>query len=445
MSATDTLGLFIAGLRSDAIAPELVAKLKDHLLDTLGVACAGLDDPQARAVAGAVQRWGGHAEATVIGAPLRLPAPKAAFVNALHARIHTFDDTHEAGPSHPGSAVVAAALAASDSAQASGRTLIAALLAGYETATRVSAALGATHYAAGFHSTGTAAPFGAAAAAARAWRYDASRTTASLNLAGGAAVGLRQYQDDGSMLDTALNGARGAEAGVTAATFAGTGAEGPRGMLDGRLGVLKVMAGGSADALVAGLGQRFEFAQTHIKPFASCRFTHGPIAALQAARLDPRSVATVEIVTFRQSVDVSDRPQPRDRKEAILSHQLAAALALLGRPVVPQEYEAPDAAVRALAARVQVRHDAALDALYPAKWPHRIVVVLENGERVLLESSAPPAADRDQVRAKFRTLATPVVGAASADAIMAAVDDLERLADLSPLLRPLRLDWAAAA
>src|SRR6185436_12277668 len=103
------------------------------------------------------------------------------------------------------------------------------------------------------------------------------------------------------------------------------------------------------------------------------------------------------------------------------------------------------AAVRALAARVQVRHDAALDALYPAKWPHRIVVVLENGERVLLESSAPPAADRDQVRAKFRTLATPVVGAASADAIMAAVDDLERLADLSPLLRPLRLDWAAAA
>src|SRR5205823_7223365 len=140
-----------------------------HLLDTIGVTCAGLTDPQAHAVTSAVQRWGGHPEAAVIGLPVRLPAPKAAFLNALHARIHTFDDTHEAGPSHPGNAVVSAALAAAESAHASGRTLLAALLAGYETATRVSASLGATHYAAGFHSTGTATPFGAAAAAARAF------------------------------------------------------------------------------------------------------------------------------------------------------------------------------------------------------------------------------------------------------------------------------------
>ena len=42
MNATDSLGQFIAGVRFEAIAPELVAKLKDHLLDTLGVACAGL-------------------------------------------------------------------------------------------------------------------------------------------------------------------------------------------------------------------------------------------------------------------------------------------------------------------------------------------------------------------------------------------------------------------
>ena len=183
-----------------------------------------------------------------------MPAPKAAFLNALHARIHTFDDTHEAGPSHPGSAVVAAALAAAETAQASGRTLLAALLAGYETATRVSAALGSAHYAAGFHSTGTATPFGAAAAAARACGLDASRTAAALGLAGEAAIGLRQYQDDGSMLDTALNGARGAELGVMAAAFAAAGAAGPRGVLDGRWGLLKVMSGGSAAALTADLG-----------------------------------------------------------------------------------------------------------------------------------------------------------------------------------------------
>src|SRR5438132_8446121 len=151
------------------------------------------------------------------------------------------------------------------------------------------------------------------------------------------------------MLDTALNGARGAELGVTAAAFAGRGVAGPRGVLDGRWGVLQVMRGGSAAALTAALGERWEFADTKVKLFASCRFTHGPVAALHAARLDPQDIASIEIATFRASVEVSDRPRPRDRKEAILSHQLAAALALLGRAIVPHELEAPDTSVRALA------------------------------------------------------------------------------------------------
>lgn len=444
-TASELLGAFVATLRLEDIEPALVAKVKDHLLDTIGVACAGLTDPQARAVAGVVQHWGGHPEATVIGLPTRLPAPKAAFLNALHARIHTFDDTHEVGPSHPGNAVVAAALAAAETAHASGRVLLAALLAGYETATRISAALGSAHYAAGFHSTGTATPFGAAAAAAHAGGFDASRTAAALGLAGEAAIGLRQYQDDGSMLDTALNGARGAELGVTAAAFAASGAAGPRGVLDGRWGILNVMSGGPAATVTSDLGTRWEFADTKVKPFASCRFTHGPIAALRAARLDPQLVASVEIVTFRTSVEVSDRPQPRDRMEAILSHQLAAALALLDRPILPRELEAPDAVVRALAARVRVRHDPALDAAYPARWPHRIIVSMETGERVVLEADQPAAADRAQIRGKFRALATPVLGAGNVDAIIGVIDDLERQSDVQPLLHLLRHGWAEAA
>ena len=445
MTASEILGRFVAGLQCHEVPPFLVVKAKDHLLDTIGVACAGLTDPQARTVTSVVQHWAGVAEASVIGLPRLYPAPKAAFLNALHARVHTFDDTHESGPAHPGCAVVAAGLAAAETARASGPTLLAALLAGYETATRISAALGSTHYSAGFHSTGTATPFGAAAAASRAWGLDASRVTAALGLAGEAAIGLRQYQDDGSMLDTALNGARGAELGVGAAAFAASGVAGPRGVLDGRWGVLNVMRGGSAAPITADLGQHWEFAATKVKPFASCRFTHGPVAALRAAHLDPQRIAAVEIVTFRVSVEVSDRPRPRDRMEAILSHQLAAALALLDRPIVPHELEAPDASVRALAERVRVRHDPALDGAYPATWPHRIIVSMDNGEQVTLDAGQPPAADGPQIRAKFRSLAAPVFGATNADAIVALVDDLERLADVQPLFRALRHRMAEAA
>ncbi len=443
-SAAETLGAFVAALDIDAVPPALVDKARDHLLDTLGVACAGVMDSDARAVAGVVQRWGGQPEATVIGSRARLPAPKAAFVNALHARIHTFDDTHEAGLAHPGSAVVAAGLAAAESARVSGRTLLASLLAGYEVAARVSASLGSTHYSAGFHSTGTATPFGAAAAAARACGYDPSRATATLTLAGGAAIGLRQYQDDGSMLDTAFNGARAAEAGVTAAAFAAAGQSGPVGMLDGRWGVLNVMQGGAASGLTDALGRHWEFENTRAKPYASCRFTHGPVAALRAAKLDPAEIDAIEIATFRTSFEVSDRPRPRDRIEAILSHQLAAALAIFGRPIVPNDLLAPDARVRALADRVRVRHDPALDSLYPAAWPHRIVVSLRSGERIELGSDRPPSPDSAQIRGKFRTLAAAVFGASRTDAIVAAVDELPRMTDVRTLVDLLGLEHAEA-
>ncbi len=444
-AASEQLAAFATALDPARLDPALVRKAKDHFLDAIGVACAGLNDPQLSAVAAAVRRWGGLAEAGVVGLDLRLPAPKAAFLNALHARIHTFDDTHEAGPSHPGAAVVAGALAAAEAARAPGHVLLAALLAGYEVATRLSAALGPGHYGAGFHSTGTCAPIGGAVAASRARGLDAGRMAAAIGLAGEAAVGLRQYQVDGSMLDSALNGARGAELGVAAAEMAAGGASGPRGVLDGRWGLLRVMAGGTPGALTAGLGQRWEFAATSLKPYASCRFTHGPVAAMLAAKLDHRHVEAVEIATCRASVDVSDRPNPQTRTEAILSHQLAAALALQGRSILPRDLDAIDETTRDLAARVRVRHDPGLDSLYPRRWPHRITVSLRDGRQVKVESDFPPVADSAQAREKFLALASPVLGPTRAGDVVAVVERMETLPDLAALFKLLRPRRSEAA
>jgi len=436
-TAIQELARFAATLQVEAVPPSLVDKAKDHLLDTIGVACAGVGHPDVRSIADVVKRWGGAPEACVIGSRTRLPAPSAAFLNALHARIHTFDDTHEAGPSHPGNAVVAAALAAAECAEVSGRTLLTALIAGYEVATRVSAALGASHYAAGFHNTGTATPLGAATAAARARGFDAARSAAALGLAGEAAIGLRQYQDDGSMLDTALNGARGARLGVEAAAWAAAGAKGPHGVLDGRFGMLRVMHGADASRLTDGLGDRWEFSATQLKPYASCRYTHGPVQALREAGIDAAQVHSVEIATFRTSVEVSDRPDPAPGMDAVLSHQLAAALALLDRPILPRALEMRDEAVAALARRVRVVHDARLDAAYPASWPHRITVRLKDGRRIELASDHAPSADRAQVRDKFRALAMDVFDPQQTEQIIAAIDALDRLPDVRALLAPL--------
>jgi len=438
MSAADTLGAFVAGLRWSDVAAPLQAKVKAHVLDTLGVTCAGVATAEARAAQAVVRHWGGVEEASVVALDWRVPAPQAAFLNAFAARLHTFDDTYEAGPLHPGSAVVSAALAAAEANDSSGADFLAAVLAGYEVAVRVSAALGPTHYGSGFHNTGTCNAFGAAAAAARALGLDGTATAEALGLAGEAAAGLRQYQVDGSMVDTSLNGARAAQTGVASVELQRAGLAGPRGILDGPWGIGRVMSTEpDYQRLERGLGSSYEFSATALKPYPSCRFTHGPIEVLLDLRrregFGAGDVAAIEIATFRESISVSDQPEIRSRLEAILSHQYNAALALIEGRITLESFDEDKRSgveLLALAKRVCVVFDPALQEAYPAKWVHRVIVTLNDGRRFDLRSDHPPGgADSplawEQVVEKFGALAVPRLGEDAARRTVALVADLQ--------------------
>lgn len=256
-------------------------------------------------------------------------------------------------------------------------------------------------------------------------------TTSALGLAGEAAIGLRQHQLDGSLFNSALNAARGAELGVTAVEFAAAGLTGPKGVLDGRWGVLAMMSQtGDPAALTSDLGTTWVFAETSLKPFASCRFTHGPIAALRDAGITSAEVEEIEIAAFRESYDVSNRPNPETRFDAILSHQLAAALAISGRPIMPTEFVQIDPAIRDLAARVRVTHDPSLDQLRPQLWPHRITVRLKNGRVLNLPSDQPPEPTEPDAQAKFRLLAGPVLGEDRVAKLIILADALEGLPNI---------------
>ena len=416
MSLASRLGELVAGLRFDEVPQAVRAKLRHHVLDSLGVIYAGQSTAEARAV--------------------RATAPHPAFFNAFCGRIHTFDDTYEAGPIHPGTCVLSAALAAAGESGASGKRLLEAVLAGYEVSIRVCAAAGARHYAAGFHPTGTCNAFGAAAAAARAHGLDARQTTAALALAGEAAAGLRQHQDDGGMANSALNGARAARTGVEAAQLARAGLAGPEKILEGRFGFFQMLEGrGDTGAIDADLGQKYRFLETSLKPYPTCRFTHGPIAALRTLGVRAGDIESIELAAFRQSVEVSDRPQIRTRSEAILSHQYALALALTRERITLGDLdEAPrnDPALRSLSGLVRVVHDPKLDEGYPARWPHRLTVRCKDGRTLRAESEFPPGGPQDPlgedaVVAKFQALG----GSAK---MQAAVWALERAPNVRGLI-----------
>jgi 2-methylcitrate dehydratase PrpD len=420
-------------------------KVVDHVVDNIGVMYSGIGVEACVGARSAAVQWGAGEDAAVIGTSSRLPAASAAFVNALHARIHTFDDTYEPGTLHTGSPVIAAALALADKHELDGETFLSAVIAGYEVAARVAAAVSPSHYAAGFHNTGTCAVFGAAAAAARLLRLAPLATAEAFGLAGATAGGLRQHQIDGSMFDSAFHGARAAQSGVMVAQLRAAGVCGPAAILEGPLGFCTVMARErNLDRLTAGLGNAFEFAKITIKPYPTCRFAHGPIeAALELKRqhaIDAAAVKSITVATFRQSIEVSDRPRLDSSFDAVVSHQYAVALAIVKGKVELGEiinYKTGDAAALALMKKVRVVHDAVLEADFPRAWPHRVTVDMLGGESFSLLSEFPPGRvapiPRAAVDAKFMSQCAPALGEARANKALAMLRGIAELKNVRAL------------
>ncbi|MSP97596.1 MAG: MmgE/PrpD family protein [Betaproteobacteria bacterium] len=439
------LAAWAATLTWQDLPETLREKALDHVVDTIGVMYSGIEVEACAGARRAAGAWGNAAEATVLGTRSLLPAPSAAFLNALHGRIHTYDDTYEPGTLHTGSSVIAAALALAEKHAIDGRTFLAAVIAGYEVATRVAAAVSPGHYASGFHNTGTCTVFGAAAAAARVLKLDALALAEAFGLAGATAGGLRQHQIDGSMLDSAFHGARAAQSGIMVAQLRAAGVQGPPAILEGPLGFCSVMApGGDVSRLTQGLGTEYEFAKVTIKPYPTCRFTHGPTeAAIELKRkhqIDPGSIREVTVATFRQSIEVSSRPEITAPFDAVVSHQYSIALALIKEKIELAAITAGaggDPQVLALMRKVRVVHDDALEQDFPRCWPHRVSIAMNDGQNFSLLSEYPPGRvapiPRATVDAKFLGQSSEYLGGKGAQQALEQLRGIERLDNIRTL------------
>src|ERR1700743_3423219 len=129
------------------------------ILDYLGVAVDGAGDELVRLLPDEMTEAGGSPQASVIGHPTRLPALSAALVNGAAGHALDYDDVNMAIPGHPSVAILPGLLALAELRRSSGREVITAFVAGYETACRIGAALQPGHYNLGFHSTGTGGAF----------------------------------------------------------------------------------------------------------------------------------------------------------------------------------------------------------------------------------------------------------------------------------------------
>ena len=454
LSAARRLARFVTGLEPDAIPPSALETGALLALDTLGNALAACGDDFGRAAIAVAERLGGPPESTVLGGGARVAAANAVLANATLAHGLDFDDTREDAIVHTGCVAVTTALAAGEAAGASGRDVLAALVAGVEVMCRVGLAVPGAFHARHFHPTALTGSFAAAAATARLRRMSEDALVRAFGICGSQASGIIEYLADGSWTKR-LHAGWAAHAGVVAALLAEAGFTGPETVLDGAHGFYSAFAGGHdasrLEGLLAGLGRQWEIEQLTFKPYPCGSIAQPYMDCAQRLRgqhgVRAANVRAIRCRTAAGPVPrlweplASKHAPPNGYAAKFSLPYLVSVILVKGRAGLA-EFE--DAAVRdqevlALAARVTYELDPAID--YPRQFVGDVEVTLADG-RVLRERQDRPRGGPDaplsraELEAKFRGNAA-ALGGANIDGVIRAVGGLAAGAPLSDLLASL--------
>ena len=415
---TQTLAQFIA---TGPQAPEETRQmLRLSMLDWAACGIAGAGEPVARITRDMVVEEKGLGEAALFGTDVRVPARGAALVNGATSHALDYDDTHFAHIGHPSVAVMPAALALAEGAGASGEALQAAALTGIEVSIRVGIWLGRSHYQTGFHQTGTAGAFGAAAAGARLLGFDAGQSAAALGLVATRASGLKsQFGTMGKPYNAGIAAANGVEAVLLVAKGFVPNPEG----LECAQGFGPTHAGEAVEGALEGLGETWRFDGISHKFHACCHGLHATLEALGGMnRPAPGDVEAVAITTHPRWMSVCNQEAPETGLGAKFSYRMVAAMALAGVSTAALEsYSAAtcaDPVLQALRDRVTVTADEAL-----AETEARVQITLRDGTVLEAAHDLDAPMSLEDRAARLHAKAAALIGEARSAALWALIEE----------------------
>ncbi len=443
MSVTGRVAAFALELNSRDL-PERVRSIAGAaILDTLACGIGGRDERVARALREEVVAEGARPAAAIWGSRERSSPARAALVNGASAHALDFDDVNWALQGHPSVPLLPAVLAAAEVSGASGEATLLAFVAGFEVEARLGEALGLGHYERGWHPTATLGAIGATVAAGRLFGLGAGALRRAIGIACSRAAGSRMnFGTDTKPLHAGF----AAETGVVAARLALRGLTAREDGLEAEMGLADLYHGVRPLELPP-LGRPFalEDPGLELKPYPCCRFTHRIIDAVLALRERNPGAELValecEVDPFAQKILIY--PEPRTGLEAKFSLPYCAAIGWLdGWPELRSFSDAnlsrPE--LRSLLGRVSVCDSKDVREC--------VTAVFENGARdsetVHHARGTPeiPLSDAERFR-KVRGLIEPALGAGRSQALIAAVEGLDGLPELSEfvaLLAPSGID-----
>jgi 2-methylcitrate dehydratase PrpD len=415
--------------------------VKRLLLDYIGVAISGSQTESGKVARKFAAITGGYTESTLIGGDVRVPAMQAAFANAISSHSVELDDIDVLALFHFSPPVYSAALATAEQLGANGKELLVALAAGCEMMERLSKAANSSLRNRGYHTTPTTGVFGATIATAYLQKLPIEKVVSALGMAGASASGLMEMY--GPSMQKRFNPGPAARNGVTAATMAQLGFTGAATIFEGERGFLAAFTDkNDPDQLTADYDKPYQL-DIEFKPYSCARPIHNAIdCALNIRRQHSPDLKRIQSIQMARHPDwahyhLNKRPQTYHEAQVSLPYSVAVAL-LDGQALFAQYNNARLAESEIL--RLTDLVNISVDATLPRGVSCLMTMIMDDGTQYVSQVDYPKgsiqnAMSDEELRAKFDSLVTPVLGAARAQEIANMVQSIENCASVGELMK----------
>lgn len=421
------------------------------LMDNIGCGIFGSQFEWTKITAQFVAAEGSRGNASVFGVDEPAAPARAALINGVAIHGFELDDIILGTLSHPGTAVVPAAVAIAEHTNASVDRLLFGLIAGYETLARIGTVM-APHRQIAFHLTGIMGAVAAAVAASVVAGLPYRKLNDAVGIACSRASGTKAFSQSIGGMVKRLHGGSAAETGVMACLLADLGFTGPMQALDGRFGLIEAVCGNANDvgALSKGLGTNWAIKRVWTKVYPCCGAVHTALQAIERLRhqenIVPSDVKTLRVATSRRCVTQNGEIAPQDTMGAQYSLPFCAALAMAGDAKDPLAFatknlQRPE--IVNMIAKVELQVDPEIDAAYPDRLGNKVAITLQNGrtfEMTVWDAHGMPASpcSPQELRSKFVRLCSTSMDIKAIERILGVLDQFETggaVTDLSASLR----------
>jgi 2-methylcitrate dehydratase PrpD len=234
---TRRLSQFIIKKNYEDLPGEVVTTAKFAIMDFLGVAMAGSQDPSGRIISELVKENMSAPEATVIGWRYKASCSLAALANGSAGHVLDYDDCldfPDVGLAHPTTGIFPATLAVGEKLHISGKDLITAYCLGIESYAKIGLLTKESYVGRrGWEWTGVLGVMGATASVSKVLKLDENQTVMAFGIAASLASGL--IRNFGAMAGH-LHAGNAARNGVEAGLLAQKG-------YTGRYGIIEIPGG----------------------------------------------------------------------------------------------------------------------------------------------------------------------------------------------------------